>query len=131
MAEVSIDNLASEIAKGLEEYTEDLTKEIKTTVEEVSKEAVKELNQDSPKRTGAYARDWKQKNRFENTRSKRNTVYNAKHYQLTHLLEYGHASRNGGRVEAKPHIKKVEQKYSEVFEKKVKRRAEEIGNGDS
>lgn len=47
-------------------------------------------------------------------------VHNKTDYQLTHLLEFGHATRNGGRTKAQPHIRKVEQEYSQKFEQKLR-----------
>ena len=40
-------------------------------------------------------------------------------YRLTHLLEYGHATRNGGRTRAFPHIKNVESWCKTEFVKGV------------
>lgn len=52
-------------------------------------------------------------------------IWNRTNYQLTHLLEFGHATRNGtGWVNAQPHIRDVEQKYKVKFvdlvEKKIR-----------
>lgn len=120
MAGTQVDKLADEIAAGLLEYSDEVTKVIKNSVDEVAEETVKELKQTSPKRTGAYAKDWANKKAYEDTRSKRKTVYNKGHYQLTHLLEFGHAKRGGGRVAAVPHIKAAEENALKKFEEKIK-----------
>ncbi|MFQ8989189.1 MAG: hypothetical protein ACLR6T_11005, partial [Intestinibacter sp.] len=55
------------------------------------------------------------------------TIWNRTNYQLTHLLEFGHATRNGGRTQAQPHIRKVEEKYgtkfADLLENKIRRRS--------
>ncbi len=40
-------------------------------------------------------------------------------YRLTHLLEDGHAKRDGGRTKAMPHIQKHEQDAVQEFERRV------------
>ena len=76
---------------------------------EVAKEAAQKLKQTSPKRQGKYARSWKVKQ--EKGRLKvMVTVFSDKpEYRLTHLLEYGHAKRGGGRVQGIEHIAPVEE----------------------
>lgn len=117
---INVDKLAAELAQGLSEYSQEIADEIKKAADEVTADAVRELKNTSPVQTGSYAAGWRKKTAYENKGSKRNTVYNKTDYQLTHLLEKGHASRNGGRVAEKIHIQPVEEKTVAAFEEKVK-----------
>ncbi len=47
------------------------------------------------------------------------TVYNKNHFQLTHLLEHGHQSRNGGRVKEFAHIAPVNDQMGEMVANKI------------
>lgn len=60
-----------------------------------------------------------EKQSYADKRTKRNTVYNETDYQLTHLLEYGHASRNGGRVRTIQHIAPVEQAAITALQERI------------
>lgn len=119
------ENLSKEIMNYLENYVEDIEEDVRETADKTSKEAVKELKQTSPKRAGKTRKNpyWKGWTKRKNSKSKRRYVvdiYNKTNYQLTHLLEFGHATKNGGRTKAQPHIKKVEEKYNKQYEKEIK-----------
>lgn len=97
---------------------------------EVAQKGAKLLRARSPKRTGAYTRSWKvdtEKTRVMN----KYTIYNAKHYRLTHLLEYEHriANKYGSYRYSDPsktaHIAQVESEIIRDFESRIK---EEINN---
>ena len=111
MATIKADQLAQEIMKTLDDYRDTTVDKMKEAVDKAAKQAVNELKTSSPKRTGAYAKDWAaKKDRKANKWAYGKVVYNKKHYRLTHLLEKGHRKVNGGMVAARPHIAKVEEK---------------------
>lgn len=120
MANVKIDELADAIMKELTEYNQEVTDGLKKDIRIVAKECAKEIKMNSPKDTGEYAKSWGTKVLYEGTDDIRISVYNKKHYQLTHLLEYGHAKVNGGRVSGKPHIRPAEEHAEQNLMKKVR-----------
>lgn len=119
MTRVKFEDLGKEIAKALEGYPDELKGLIEKEAEKVANQSVRELKQTSPKRTGEYAKSWGR------VKSKSGMGYivraRAPHYRLTHLLEKGHANRDGTRTEGIPHIQPVEEKASKEFFERVKR----------
>ena len=116
------DQLEKVITETLDDYADSLTDKVKNSVKDAATEAVKELKATSPKKTGRYAKSWKQK-KIKETSSEMDIVVHAGRYQLTHLLENGHAKRGGGRVDGIPHIKPVEEKVSKKLEQKIRQEA--------
>lgn len=118
------DLLTEEIMKALESYSDDISEVVVEEANQIGKKVVDELKQNSP--TGvrkSYAKGWKLK-KDQKVRRYSVKVHNKTDYQLTHLLEFGHATRNGGRTKANPHIRPVEEKYSKEFEDELR---EKIG----
>lgn len=121
MANISIDQLANEIAKGLQEYSSDVIDGIDEASEKISKNAVKKLKQDSPKDTKKYSKGWAVKTEKKYGETNSHIIYNKNKPQLTHLLEHGHAKRGGGRVEGQPHIRPVEEQVINEFTAEVEK----------
>lgn len=113
MATINIDKMAVEVMRNLEIYQGNTTETVAKAVNETAKETVRELNETSPRSPegGDYAKSWKSK-RDNQARGKwrMSVVVYSKDpsYRLTHLLEFGHAKVNGGRVKALPHIRQAE-----------------------
>ena len=120
---VNINNLNKTVNKMLETYCSEVAEVVDESLPKVGKETVKELKQTSPKRTKDYSKGWTQKVERERLGS-RLIVYNKTRYQLTHLLEKGHAKVSGGFVPGKPHIKpaqdKAEKKAMDLIEAGIK-----------
>lgn len=101
---IPIDGLADAIAKELAAYNQEVTDGMKDAVKEAAQECTKQIKQNSPVLTGSYRKGWTDKVMYDGREDIRVTVYNRTDYQLTHLLEHGHAKVNGGRVAGKAHI---------------------------
>ena len=100
----SIDDMAAEIMRGLTEYADLADTAMKAAVKKTATSVKKEISANAPKRSGKYRKSWTTKKTKENSHTLEMTVHSKDRYQLAHLLEKGHAKRNGGRVSGKPHI---------------------------
>lgn len=129
---ITSDKLADTLREAMEDYAGTITEIVNKQAEDVAKWSAEELKKGGPykERTGKYTRDWDSKIREKKvskiTGEVTYSVYNKKHYQLTHLLEKGHVKRNGsGRVKAFEHIAPVEKQAEERYTQKL---SEEIEN---
>lgn len=114
---VQMDKLAHTIMSNLNEYVGDVAKEVEIAAEKNAKLGVKLLRQSSPQGIRKrYVKGWRAK-KLENGQW---IIHNATDYQLTHLLEKGHAKVGGGRTSPQVHIKPVEEYVSEMFEQDIR-----------
>ena len=118
---VEIGALADTVMKEMDKYVKLTTEEMKNAVMKAGKSVRKEIKSSAPSKTGAYAKSWSVKKTRENSNALEVTVHSRNRYQLAHLLEFGHAKRNGGRTAARPHIAPAEQHGIELFEEEIER----------
>ena len=106
---IKIDELADAVAEQLEEYNKLSAEVVKTAVTKAGNSVKKDIGANAPVKTGKYAKSWRTKKTKETSTELEVTVYSPTRYMLAHLLEHGHAKRNGGRVRAIPHIAPAEE----------------------
>lgn len=126
MSKEKIDSLSSEVMKELKKYADVTTEKVKKAVQNTGKTVRDEIKASAPSDTGKYSKSWTVKTVRETSSSLQLVVHSKNRYQLTHLLEFGHAKRGGGRVSARPHIANAEEKAIKTFEEEIK---EAISNG--
>lgn len=119
---VSIEEMDKAIMQEMEKYANMASDELKGAIKGTAKDVKKDIQDNAPKNTGAYKKSWTIKNIHEDSNSVDLVVHSRNRYQIAHLLEYGHAKRGGGRVEAKPHIKAAEERGKDELVKQIKER---------
>lgn len=113
----NVNQMANQIAKIMREYGNVTQHQVNDIAEQVAKRGALKLKTAGSFEnvTGDYRKGWRAKKV-----NGKWIVHNATDYQLTHLLEKGHALANGGRSKAYPHIKLVEQELIEEFEREIR-----------
>ena len=118
---VKIDQMAHVIMEGLQEYADLAMDDLKAAVKKAGNEAKKDIQANAPVKTGKYKKSWAVKTTKETSNAMEVVVHSTNRYQLAHLLEFGHAKRNGGRTRAFPHIAPAEARAAELLEREVER----------
>ncbi len=116
---VSIDGLADAVMEELDDYSELATETMKAAVDRAGKTVRSEIRSGAPVRTGKYAKSWTVRRTRESSTALEVTVYSPSRYMLAHLLEHGHAKRNGGRVRGNPHIAPAQAVGEEQLEQDI------------
>ncbi len=123
MAKIDIDDLAKTVIMELNAYGEKAVEAVDKAVKETAKETVQMLKVTSPEDTKEYAKHWAYGRNKGKTGTRGNMLVYSKdpEYRLTHLLEYGHAKVNGGRVKGQPHIKFARETAKRRLRNKIKK----------
>lgn len=106
----NVNDMADAIMKGLMEYADVSAETVKNAVKKAGNTVKKEATANAPKKSGKYKKSFTVTKQKEAAASLMVVVHSKNRYQLTHLLEKGHAKRGGGRVEGIPHIGPAEEK---------------------
>ena len=107
--------------KELEEYNKLSSEAVKAAVERAGKTVREGIKSGAPVKTGKYKKSWRVRKTRETSTALAVTVYSPSRYMLTHLLEYGHAKRGGGRARAFPHIAPAEEVGAKQLEHDIER----------
>lgn len=123
---VKVDEVADTILEWLTEYKEEVTDVAKEVVDEIAEGAMEETKSHISWQDKVYSSSFALKTSYEDRRNKRNTWYvKSPHYRLTHLLEFGHATRNGGRTRAYPHVRYGDEFVKNNFERVMREKIEQ------
>ena len=118
MANVSIDELAGEITLAIQRYTEDVSKSIEKKIDTIASDIVAELKLPLQKTLASMQKAGRAKNKP--VMECINVLFSKNKPSLVHLLEFGHAKVNGGRVEGKSHVRPAAERHIGRFEKRIK-----------
>lgn len=133
VVKVKPEQLDEAIRGQLETYSAEITKNINENLKEVADTTAETLKKGGAykERTGKYTPDWSVTARkaVSTTQGEQYSVHNRKHYQLTHLLEKGHVTRNGKRTRAFEHILPAELAAEELAVEAVEKAVRSANGG--
>lgn len=121
-AKISIDQLSEAVNKELTLYSENVIKGVKNQAKISMDQLVRETKATAPvgKRRRHYKDSIKSRKESEDKQSVSYLWYvDGSDYRLSHLLEHGHALRNGGRVSGTHFIQNALDPIMEDYQRKV------------
>lgn len=121
MSGINIDELSDAVMAGLREYSGLVSSDMKKAVRKTGNAVRDRIKKDAPKDTGKYSKSWTVKKTGESSDSIELVVHSKDSYRLAHLLEHGHAKRNGGRIAGKPHIAPAEEMGGELLASEIEK----------
>lgn len=125
------DQIQSAVMDELNQYTAAIGRATAEKLPKVGTEAAKMIRKSAPRRKGKgggeYAKTWTSKAEKGRLVTEVTVYAKAPGYKLAHLLEYGHANRDGGRTNGIEHIKPAETWANEEAEKVIVEAIEEAG----
>ncbi|MCT8978656.1 hypothetical protein N4T77_18870 [Clostridium sp. CX1] len=131
MSAVGVDDLADLIAEYMGNYSQDVADGVKKAVDTVADEVNQEIKNHITfkERSGKYVKAFRLRTLYEDRYSKRKAWYVANgQHRLTHLLEKGHALRQGGRTREYRHIKYGDELAQKRMEELAKEAIENAGH---
>ena len=125
MSSIKTDDFAKEVVKTLEEYSDRTTVALYDEIRNAINAARKEARQKSPGRPPkVYAKGWRTQISKESSTEASAAAFAGKLSPITHLLEYGHATRNGGRTREFPHVAPAPEPAEKYLDEALPRRLE-------
>ena len=121
-------DIGAAIMKELGTYSNELAERVNKTSKKYANKLRRELEETSPEKTGDYKKGWRVRQVYKSHTLSQYVVHNATDYQLTHLLEFGHAIKGGTqRVKPIPHIAPAEEKIVSEFLNEIDKAVQEAG----
>lgn len=129
VSNITIDQLADAIQAQLNTFETNVRRGMKKAVDETMVEMVKETKSSAQVRTGRYKRKIATAV-GENTLMEYSKVWHVKapSYRVAHLLDKGHALRDGGRYGGNQHVATAANRATENFQRKLEEVIRDAGS---
>lgn len=131
MANITIDQLGEAIQAQLTSFETSVREGVRKAVDETMGEMVKESKQNAQARPGSgrYKRSIGAVI-GENTLLSYSKVWRVKspHYRRAHLLDKGHATRNGGHYSGNAHVTNAERRAVDAFQRRIEEVIRDAGS---